>query len=415
MMSSTHDEIYDLSREQFHDYDDGFNMLADRINALNDRLTASNIESLMSESRDKLDKWRSEAHQCIDRFHDDKYRELDRYAADILDKQRKEIHRIRSMIATVIHKETVLHKDFDYMKRAAHQLEQEMNDTKQKYLQLDIHPLKFNENLIQIREATNACDPSILSPPYRTINYLDDSSKVVCANERHLLIHQGSNLCLLDKELNVVKENSWTHGWIMDICWSAVLGRYLVLTRNYLFLIDESTMSIVRVQKLPRLSWWSCTCSDRHLYLTTKEWASEIHQFTFWPSIQLVKRYQSPQTCKEDETIHCLTYHKDTLALMICNRVRKSKSIELRASNTFDRLWSLALDIEYDARPIRCCLLNHDEWLVVDWNTSNLFHVSTDGQLKRKSDYHPSPSCATMFSPTMLVLSTADGINLHKI
>jgi hypothetical protein len=100
---------------------------------------------------------------------------------------------------------------------------------------------------------------------------------------------------------------------------------------------------------------------------------------------------------------------------MIYNRLTKAKSIELRLATTFDRLWSIDLDIDYDSRAIRCCLLNHDEWLVVDWNTSNLFHISNEGKLKLTCDYNPSPSCATMFGANILVISTADGINLHKL
>jgi hypothetical protein len=415
MATYTHKGIYDLSDEQGDGYDNSLDQIADRINSLNDRLTTSNIELMMSESREKLDKWRLDCYHVIDRFYEKKNRELDRHVAEIVDKQRKEINRIRSNIAGLIHKQDILHKDIDYITTIATQLEQEIDEIKEKYLHLNINSLEINENLIQIQATIDQSNPSIISPPYRTINYIDDCSKILCANERYLLTHQNSSLCLLDKELNIVKEKSWTNGWIMDICWSSTLARFLVLTRNYLYLIDESTMSIVRLQKLPKLSWWSCTCSDSCLYITTKDWGSNIYQFGLWPSIELVKRWQPPQTCKQDETINNIIYNNEKIALMIYNRLTNSKSIELRKSTTFDRLWSLNLDIDYDSRAIRCCLLSHDEWLVVDWNTSNLFHISNDGKLKLRCDYNPSPSCATMFATNMLVISTADGINLHKL
>jgi len=415
MSTYKHTGTYDLADEQYDEYDNSLNDLADRVNSLNDRLATSNIENMMSESRQKLDEWRKDSYSLIDRFYEQKYREFDRHVAGIVDKQRKEINRIRSNIATLIHKQDILHKDIEYITTTARQLEQEIDETKDKYLQLNIHSIEINNNLIHIQEPNDMFNPSIIPPPVKTIQYLDDSSKILCTNERYLLIHQNSSLCLLDKELNIVKEKYWEQGSIMDICWSSTLARFLCLTRNYLFLIDESTMSIVRVQKIPKLSWWSCTCSDTCLYITTKDWASNIYQFTLWPSIQLLKRWQPPLTCKQDETINDIIYNKEKLALMIYNRLTKSKTMELRYSTTFERLWSIDLDIDYDSRAIRCCLLNHDEWLVIDWNTSNIFHISNDGKLKFTCDYNPSPSCAAMLGANLLVISTSDGINLHKL
>ncbi|CAF1154962.1 unnamed protein product [Rotaria sordida] len=415
MTTYKHTEKYDLSDEHYDEYDNALDDLADRINSLNDRLTTSNIENMISESRQKLDKWRSDCYHLIDQFYEQKCREFDRHVAEIIDKQRKEINRIRSNTATLIHKQDILPKDIDYITTIISQLEHDINEIKEKYFQINIHSLEINDNLIEIKRTTNICNSTVISPPYKTMNYLDDSSKILCTNERYLLVHLNSNLCLLDKDLNIIKEKFWTQGYIIDICWSLTLARFLVLTRNYLYLIDESTMSIVRIQKVPKLSWWSCTCSDTYLYVTTKDWGSNIYQFTLWPSIQLAKRWQSPQTCKQNETINNIIYNKEKLALLIYNRLTESQIIELRISTTFDCLWSLNLDIDYDSRSIRCCLLNNDEWLVIDWNTSNLYHISNDGKLKSTCDYNSSPSCATMFGTNMLVISTIDGINLHKL
>jgi len=418
MASYKHTGNLDLSDEQYDQYDqydNSLNDLADRINSLNDRLTTTNLEQLMSESRQKLDKWRSNCYDIIERYYEQKCREFDRYVAEIVDKQRKEINRLRSNIATLIHKQDILHKDFEYIQTITCQVEQEINEIKEKYLQIRTTNIDISEKAIEIYQINDIYNLPIVKPPFKTIEYLDDSSKILCANDSYLLVHHNSNLCLLDKQLNIIREKSWTNGWIMDICWSSTLARFLVLTRNYLFLVDETTMSMIRVQKIPKLSWWSCTCSETALYLTTKDWSSNIYQFTLWPSIQLLKRFQSPQTCHQDEAINDIIYNKDRLALMIYNRSTKSKTMELRLATTLERLWSIDLDIDYDSRAIRCCLLNHDEWLVVDWNTSNMFHISNDGKLKFTCDYNPSPSCAAMLGANLLAISTSDGINLHKL
>ncbi|CAF1689899.1 unnamed protein product, partial [Adineta ricciae] len=123
-------ETFDLTDEQYDErYDNSLNDLADRINSLNDRLTTSNIENLMSESHEKLVKWKSDCHNLIDRYYEQKCREFDRHVASIVDKQRKEANRIRSNIAALIHKQDAVQKDVDYITNIARQLEQEIDET----------------------------------------------------------------------------------------------------------------------------------------------------------------------------------------------------------------------------------------------------------------------------------------------
>jgi hypothetical protein len=88
----------------------------------------------------------------------------------------------------------------------------------------------------------------------------------------------------------------------------------------------------------------------------------------------------------------------------------------MRSSATLDRLWSVRLNIAYSQNiRTRCCLLTHDEWLVVDRNTSRIFHISKDGKVKSSSAYNPPPFCATVFDQETLAISTARGVNLHKL
>jgi hypothetical protein len=51
MSTYKHTGTYDLADEQYDEYDNSLNDLADRVNSLNDRLATSNIENMMTESR----------------------------------------------------------------------------------------------------------------------------------------------------------------------------------------------------------------------------------------------------------------------------------------------------------------------------------------------------------------------------
>jgi hypothetical protein len=139
-------------------------------------------------------------------------------------------------------------------------------------------------------------------------------------------------------------------------------------------------------------------------------------EFSLLPTIELVKQWQSPDTCTRDEVINGIVYNNGTLAMMIKNPSEKTIHIEMRSSATLDRLWSVRLNIAYSQNiRTRCCLLTHNEWLVVDRNTSRIFHISKDGKVKSSSAYNPPPFCATIFDQEMLAISTARGVNLHRL
>jgi hypothetical protein len=102
--------------------------------------------------------------------------------------------------------------------------------------------------------------------------------------------------------------------------------------------------------------------------------------------------------------------------MMIKNPSEKTIHIEMRSSATLDRLWSAQLNIAYSQNiRTRCCLLTHNEWLVVDRNTSRIFHISKDGKVKSSNAYNPPPFCATIFDQDMLAISTARGVNVHRL
>jgi hypothetical protein len=118
-----------------------------------------------------------------------------------------------------------------------------------------------------------------------------------------------------------------------------------------------------------------------------------------------------------DEIIHDIVYNNGTLALMIKNKVEKSMRIELRSSKTLHRLWSLLLDGVYNIEDIafRCCSIDYNGWLVADFITGRLLHVTTDGKMKQTIAYEPSPLRVTLFDSNILVVLTKSDINFHKV
>jgi hypothetical protein len=151
------------------------------------------------------------------------------------------------------------------------------------------------------------------------------------------------------------------------------------------------------------------------LFLSTNEKGSLVCEFNLLNSLQTAKRWEPPDTCSKDERIHDMFYNKGTLLLLIENSATDKIRLELRSSARLDPLWALQLDIDYQAKVFSCSLLNFDQWLIVDSNSSRLFQITTDGKIRSSCYYNPVPCCACLFGSDILAISTLQGVNIHKL
>jgi len=393
------------------------NPLSDEINALGERLKSINLENSIGDSHQKLEQWRIDCHNKIDEFFEQKCRELNRSFSKRMEKQREELNRMRKTMTELIQEQEATHTDIDSLTSTVRELEREINKIERSSFEVEIKSLVLDDSLIQIDNSDlNRFDLSNLSPAFKTISYPRENWAPLTCNNRYLLIHLEPNLCLVDQDLNIVKQNSWIYGTIYDMCWSSTLNRFIVINGSDVFLVDENQMSIENIQTLQKRKWLSCTTSETSLFLSTKVWGSSIMEYSLLPTIELIKQWQSPDTCTRDEVINGIVYNNGTLAMMIKNPSEKTIYIEMRSSATLDRLWLIRLNIAYSQNiRTRCCLLANDQWLVVDRNTSRIFHISKDGKVKTSCAYNPPPFCAVLFDNDMLAISTARGVNLHRI
>jgi hypothetical protein len=383
------------------------------MNVLSDRLTAINIDKIINDSRQKLNQWRIDCHKRIDRFYEEKSQELDRCVNESVDKQRREIEKLRSKMTTLIENQETTKNDIDTLTMAIRNLEQKMNEIEHIRVEIDIRPLKIDNSLIQIgKPKGHQFNLLNLLPAYRTITYSNDISYALASNDELLLMHIDRNLCLIDKDLSTIKITKWNHTELGDMCWSSVLGRFVMITKKNVFLVDENKMSVERVQQIEDGTWNSCGCSEKSLYLSRDAWDSSVFEFSLLPSIQLVKLWKISDKSKQ---VDAITYNHGTLALAINDQSNRTKLFELRSSETFSPLWSIQLDIDYNSNAIRCCPLNHDEWLLSDWSTSRLFHITKDGKLKETCTYTSVPYCMARFRSNILAILSDGSVYFHKL
>ncbi|CAF4269589.1 unnamed protein product, partial [Rotaria sp. Silwood2] len=369
------------------------NSLTDEINKLDHQIKTLNIQLLVENCHQKLKHWRMESHRKIDQFFQRKFHELHRFIDEKFDHQRVEIHHLQSKMTELSRKQEINDEEFYSLRPIIDNLRIEINNFKQIYNQMNTHPLRIDDNLIDIDNPNvYKFNLSSLSTIYKTMNHPHGSYGTLTSNDKFILIYIAPNLILIDKQLNIVKQILWPYQTISNMCWSSTLDRFLIIEKSKIYLVDDQIMSIKNLRMTEKRIWFSCTCSDTSLFLSLDEISSSIIEFNLLPSIKLVNEWKSPYTCKNDEYIDNIVYNNSKLALMITNRFEKSARMELRSSKTLERIWSLQLDtVCYQNKVFRCCSINFNEWLVADYQNRRLLHITKDGNLKTIIIYDSIP------------------------
>lgn len=292
-----------------------------------------------------------------------------------------------------------------------------MKNIEQTYVQIQIRPLPIFDTMLQITEALRPkIDLTTLPSSCKTINHPEKTYPVLVSNNNFLLIHQGTNLCLVNQHMNIVRESLWPFNVIIDMCWSSTLNQFILINENDLFLVDENITSIDKIHIKSDNTWFACTCSDTSLFLSTSELGSSLNEFNLTPMIQFVKKWLSPFICKKNEQIDCIVYSNETLALLITNLSDKSVRIELRFAATLDYLWALPLDIKSTKKiAFHCCVLSFDEWLVADYENCRLIHITKCGQIKGTIGYPAIPYRINLFNQNILVVLTKSCKAFHQL
>jgi hypothetical protein len=256
-----------LCREHFDEHDHSFNSLLnslnDKVKDFDDRLDDLNNEELIENCYQTIEKWRDDCYQIIDRLYKKKCREIKRRFHENIDRQQKKINEIHSNITQLLQEEDISQKNINLLKLDIQNLENDINQLEQTTFQIEVHPLTIENNLIIIEQInTKNFNLKQISYPYQTIDCSKNLTKPLASNNQYLLIYQMKNLCLINRELTLVKQIPWNYGRIWDMCWSSTLNHFIIMAHYQIYLINENTMSIEPIQTISRRNWWSCTCSN---------------------------------------------------------------------------------------------------------------------------------------------------------
>lgn len=376
------------------------------VNLYNKRLKDFNIDEKTDETNKKLEQWRDECHKTIDEFYERKSEELKSYVDQFRTNYEETKARIQTNISKLDNQENT-----DIRTTVINSIEQDLNDIEQTSLQIQIRSLKLNENYIFIEKQFDI--QKILSNKSQFL-YTNDSSSAIASNDKYILIHQHPYLCLIDQDFKIIKQNLWSNGWIRDMCWSKFNQYFIIVAADNIYCINEAFQKLSLLNEDLKQLWFSCTCSDEHLYLSTHEWGSSIYQLNLSSPNEVVKQWKSPLTCEDYQGINDIKYNNETIALAVKDPKENKKFMVLKSVKTFETIWSLELSIGSNIRLFTCCPINSDEWLLVDGTNSHIYHITKDGKFKTNIRYPTVPYRANAFNSNTLAISAEFDLNLSQ-
>lgn len=293
------------------------------------------------------------------------------------------------------------------------QIDQFVCENKENLPQIRFRPIEFDENLIQIEndiDLNRIDETKILK-----LIYSQKSSAAIAANTKTLLFHQNPFLCLIDENFRICRQIEWKFDWIRDGIWSETLNSFVLITVDRLFIVDSSLNSIVQ-RPIVNKRWFSCSASRTSLFLSTWQWGSMIYQFDLSSNDDDFSK-DRPEffSCRSTEGILDLEVNKETLALMIKDSTDCQYRLELKSIETKETIWFLMLNKTTSIRLLTCSIINDDEWIIVDGNSSKLHHVTKDGKMKTVFDYFSVPYRAIRFGSNGLVVSAETQLNFHSM
>lgn len=352
--------------------------------------------------------WREQSHRTIDEHYQQHLDIIHSYA----DRRRQKCENLSERLQRLMNQLTNQHpSNLDVSMETILQIESDLYSLQRTFLQLTCRPLTLETSQIHLEEAF---DLTNLSVSYKQAPYCQLSSAALASNDRYLLMHQNPHLRLLDQDLQEVKTSPWTDDWIRDMCWSTKRACFIVLTTRKVLLIEENLEPRPIIEEPPAATWFSCTCSDSSLYLSTLEWGSAIYELDLLSFDRVRQRWNSPLTCGSHEGIEDIQYSNERLALLICDHLTRQKRLELRSAQSLERIWSYALGGTPSMRLGTCCPLPHDDWLAVNGSERHIYHITNDGKFKGRMIYRSVPYRANLFGSHILALANESSLDLHR-
>ena len=231
--------------------------------------------------------------KITNQFRQQKHNQAQDYIHQLFIKQEQGIIQLRSQLAKMINKQQLTENDFKILTLGIQNLKHQIRQIKHISAQVNINPMIPSDDLVNVHSPkAHRLDFSQLTSPFQKFDRVLCSSDALASNDQFLLVHQNSNLYLIDENLTVKNQEKWPNGWIRDMCWSQALKGFFLITFDEIYLVKQDSFKIKHIKSIQGQSWQCCTCSDTSLYLTKDSCNATIDEYSLKPSIKLLKRHR---------------------------------------------------------------------------------------------------------------------------
>lgn len=373
------------------------------VNLYRSQLKEIDLDGKIQQSREQLDQWLEQSRQLLDEYYKQKLDQFNTYVEQI----RSQYAEKSAMIERNISELNEKNKDV-----GIRCIEQDLKVLQGITLPIHFQPLIIDENSVQIEKDFNF---QTIQPTNSIFQYSNESSSAIASNERYLLMHQHPYLSLIDHDCKITRQTLWNNDWIRDMCWSTKLRFFILITANNIFFVNEKLESCLPLQDHLKQKWFSCTCSEEFLYISTCQWGSSIFQLSLSTPVDLIKEWTSPTTCENNQGIHDIKYCNQTIAISIKDPKEHHRGLVLKSAETFNTIWSYSLIASPSIRLFTCCPINAHEWLIIDGASQKIFQITQDGKLKNDGNYPHVPYRANLFHSTVLAISAEVDLRFYRI
>ncbi len=186
----------------------------------------------------------------------------------------------------------------------------------------------------------------------------------MAASPECIIYYENKQLSVNGRQRGIQKSIEWTNngGHVIDICWYKH-SKFIILTKREFYLFNTNNVKCSLLNTLPKddkiSAYYRCASNGECVMLCYWHRGTTIEE---WNLERCVKRWDSPKSCKQDESICCLRLSSYALALTIVNSDKQSR-FELRQRETMSILHSINL-----AQPCYRFISTHDNhWLLVPY------------------------------------------------
>lgn len=251
--------------------------------------------------------------------------------------------------------------------------------------------------------------------PFTRVRMLDKSSVALACNSQYILVKQTPYLCVFNRHLSIVKEIPWAHEFV-EMCWSLTLRKFFLITEEIIFTLNDFDLRLdpCQISCDSNTRWTHGACSITHLYLSTGDMFTCLYEYTLQPSIEFVKEWKIDGLHPQYEGILNYICANNQLAMVISNTHMLQRRFEVHSLATYTRLWSIQLNAV-----ARCCSIFENQWMVMEFLTPRLLHISSDGKILQEYQVKPSPKetiwNALQVDKNMIITFTMANLNVYKL